>query len=183
MQMSTLICRFIRLSKIIVLSIIKRKKLIMKSKLKEYDISLDTKISIYENGSITLGSIATKSNVHLSAWNGQLIIGKGCRLNRNDIIVAHSKIEIGDHTIIGPNVCIFDHDHEFDGNGVIAGKYRSEEIKVGKNVWIGAGTIVLKGTTIGDNSVIGAGCVISGVVPSKSLVTSGNRKLTITQLI
>lgn len=182
MRIDLLICRFIRLSRIALLCAVRGNKMVMNSRLPNYDIALDTEISISGNGRIVLGSIVTKSNVHLSAWNGQLLVGDGCKFNRNDIVVAHSKIEIGDQTIIGPNVCIYDHDHEFDGNGVIAGHYRCNSINIGKNVWIGAGTIILKGASIGDNCVIGAGCVISGKIPSKSLVTSGNRILNISPL-
>ena len=46
-------------------------------------------------------------------------------------------------------------------------------MKIGKNVFIGMGSIILKGTQIGDNTVIGAGSVVSGVIPS-NVVVAGN---------
>ena len=57
--------------------------------------------------------------------------------------------------------------HLFDEkNGVQRKKFRSKPISIGKNCWIGANTVILKGTVIGDNCVIGAGSVISGVYGS-----------------
>jgi len=80
------------------------------------------------------------------------------------MIVAHERIEIGDGTTIGPNVCIYDHDHDGDGG------YKTKSVIIGKNVWIGAGCILLKGISIGDNAVIGAGTVLTHSVKCNETV-------------
>ena len=49
-------------------------------------------------------------------------------------------------------------------------QFKSADIIIGKNCWIGANTIILKGTRIGDNSIIGAGSVVRGEIPNGSLV-------------
>jgi acetyltransferase-like isoleucine patch superfamily enzyme len=88
----------------------------------------------------------------------------------NCILASHSRITIGERTTIGPGVYIYDHDHDFrTEGGIVKDKYISEGVTIGKEVWIGAQTIILKGTVIGDNAVVGAGCVISEHIPSNTV--------------
>lgn len=92
-------------------------------------------------------------------------IGPGCR------VVCRDHIEIGENTMLGPNVFLYDHDHKIDDtNGVMRSEFTTDDIVIGKNCWIGAGTIVLKGTNIGDNCIIGAGCIIKGNIKAGSKV-------------
>ena len=66
---------------------------------------------------------------------------------------------------------MFDHDHDFRRGGDMNGKYfRTGDILIGENCWIGAGTIILRGTKIGNNSVVGAGCVLKGEYPGNSVI-------------
>ena len=98
-------------------------------------------------------------------------IGDNVKINYNCIIVCHDNITIGSGTEFGPSVYIYDHDHKFDKEkGVLSNEFNTAPVEIGKNVWIGAGTIILKGTKIGDNSVIGASSVIKGEYPSSSLI-------------
>lgn len=114
---------------------------------------------------IVLGNTCQiKSNTELSTNGGEIVIGDHCFINRNCMVVSHCKINIGDNTTIGPGTSIYDHDH--DGNG----GYKTAEIKIGNNVWIGAGCIILKGIEIGDNSIVGAGTVLTKSVPSDTIV-------------
>lgn len=95
--------------------------------------------------------------------------------------MSRNKILIGSGSSIGPNVCIYDHNHRFDKTGHKKNEFRDSPIIIGKNVWIAANCSILKGAQIGENCIIGAGCVISGVIPPNSLVTS-ERGLIIQQL-
>jgi acetyltransferase-like isoleucine patch superfamily enzyme len=85
------------------------------------------------------------------------------------------KITIGDNCLIGANVTITDSDwHAIDParrHDVKATLTRP--VKIGNNVFIGANSIVLKGTEIGDDSVIGAGSVVSGMIPA-NVIAAGN---------
>lgn len=99
------------------------------------------------------------------------IIGKNIAVNSNNMIACYERIEIGDNVQFSPNVQIYDHDHDFRVDGGIGlDKFKTSPIVIGKNVWIGANTVILRGTTIGDNSVIGAGSVIKGNIPANSVV-------------
>ena len=128
-------------------------------------VSLGASLKTYDGGAIRIGrKAAVRKNAEIAATKGQIIIGNSCFINRNCMIVAHEKIEIGDGTTIGPNVCIYDHDHDGEGS------YKTKPITIGKNVWIGAGCILLKGISIGDNAVIGAGAVVTKDISSNSTV-------------
>lgn len=130
------------------------------------------------------GSMQAGRHFHMNSYaycaimhGGILTIGDNVSINRNTIIVCHNRISIGKGCAIAPNVLIYDHDHKFDGNGIENG-FRASPVSIGENCWIGAGAIILRGTTIGDGSVIGAGTIVRGEIPPHSLVTS-NRTLNI----
>ena len=130
-------------------------------------------IEIGKKAKLFLGkSVRVHSGSKIKVRNGSKCnIGDNVKINYNCIIVCHHNITIGSGTEFGPSVYIYDHDHKFDKkNGVISNEFNTEPVEIGKNVWIGAGTIILKGTKIGDNSVIGAGSVIKGEYPSGSVI-------------
>lgn len=127
-------------------------------------VSVGASLQTYDNGEIKVGKkSAIRANTELSATHGQILIGDSCFINRNCMIVAHEKIVIGSGVTIGPNVNIYDHDH--DG----AGGYISVPIVIENNVWIGAGSILLKGVRIGENSIIGAGTIVTDSIPSNTI--------------
>ena len=91
------------------------------------------------------------------------IIGNNSSVNSNNMIACHERIEIGDNVMLSPNVQIYDHDHDYRSpGGVKDGIFRTSPVKIGDNVWIGANTVILRGTEIGDNCVIGAGSIVNG---------------------
>lgn len=108
------------------------------------------------------------------------IIGNNSFINCNSMIVCHERIEIGDDVQLGPNVQIYDHDHDFrTEGGVKAGKFKTAPVKIGNNVWIGANTVILRGTEIGDNCVVGAGCILSGKYwPNSAIVQKRDTTVT-----
>ena len=93
--------------------------------------------------------------------NAELVIEDGVKINYYCIFACHDKIVVGAGTEFGPSVYLYDHDHDFRA-GLKENKFKSAQIIIGKNCWIGANTVILRGTTIGDNCVIGAGSVVHG---------------------
>lgn len=134
-------------------------------------VRMNGKINCRRGGTIFLEpGVATRQNVLLAAVDGGHIhIGEKTFLNRNVVVVCRDSVRIGDHCSFGPNVCIYDHDHKFDRQGV-TGDYKTGAISIGNNCWIGAGCVILRGTNIGDGCVIGAGAVVSGEIPAHSIV-------------
>ena len=94
-------------------------------------------------------------------------------LNYNCTLLDVCKIEIGDNTLIGPNTGIYTACHPIDYDKRLEGKEFGKPISIGKNVWIGGSCIILPGVHIGDNSVIGAGSVVTKDIPS-NVVAVGN---------
>ena len=92
-------------------------------------------------------------------------------------IYARKGISIGDNTLIGGNVKIFDNDFqpiEIEArNKDDKDAIRTREVIIGKDCFIGCNTIILKGTQIGDGSVVGAGSVVCGDF-SSGVVIAGN---------
>ncbi|CAI3260078.1 acyltransferase [Enterococcus cecorum] len=98
-------------------------------------------------------------------------IGRNTSVNCNNMIACRERIIIGNDVQFSPNVQIYDHDHDFRAEGgVKAGKYKTGSIEIGNNVWIGANTIILRGTKIGDNAVIAAGSIVKGEVPTGAVI-------------
>lgn len=145
-------------------------------------MALSVKILCHDNAKIEIGDnfCSRERGTILSTGDGFVEIGNDFFMNYNSTIVSMCHIKIGENVWFGPNVFIYDHDHKFDENGKKEG-YKLGEVIIGNNVWIGAGAIILRGTKIGDNSIIGAGCVVKGEIPNNSLVTQ-ERELKITKL-
>ncbi len=111
-------------------------------------------------------------NVIIASKEAKIKIGKKCFFNNHCSINAMSTIEFGNDVIVGENVKIYDHNHQYKNpNALIKEQgFSISPILIGNNCWIGSNVTILKGVTIGDNCVIGAGCVIFKNVPSNTLV-------------
>ena len=109
-----------------------------------------------------------------SNWGGHHVhFGKNVYANFNLTLVDDTHIYIGDYTMLGPNVTIATAGHP------ILPELREQiyqynmPVHIGRNCWLGAGVIVLPGVTIGDNSVIGAGSVVTKDIPA-NVIAVGN---------
>lgn len=93
---------------------------------------------------------------------GLIEIGDFVFLNNYCSLNSLEKITIGEYCIFGENVRIYDHNHKFSdlSKPIMEQGYSTGPITIGKNCWIGSNVTILKGVTIGDNAVIGAGCLI-----------------------
>lgn len=108
-------------------------------------------------------------------------ISDGCFFNNYCSINAKEKITIGQNCIFGENVKIYDHNHVFKNkNEIIKNQgFKTEKVEIEKNCWIASNVIILKGVKIGENSVVGAGCVVEKNVDSDKIVklTESNYKI------
>jgi maltose O-acetyltransferase len=101
----------------------------------------------------------------------RLVIGSGTYVNRFTMFDASERIEVGCNCLIGPFCYITDHDHGIEmDTPIIQQPLVGSAVRIGNNVWIGAGAIILKGVTIGDGAVIGAGAVVTRPVSSGTKV-------------
>ena len=81
-------------------------------------------------------------------------------------LVDDTAIYVGDHTMFGPNVIIATAAHPLTAHLREVAYQKNRPVRIGKNCWLGAGVIVLPGVTIGDNTVVGAGSVVTHDLPS-----------------
>lgn len=97
-------------------------------------------------------------------------LGRGVFMNFNCIILDVVLVEIGDQTQIGPGVQILTADHPRDPALRAQGLEFGRPIRIGRNVWIGGGALIMPGVTIGDDALIGAGAVVTKDVPADTTV-------------
>jgi acetyltransferase-like isoleucine patch superfamily enzyme len=102
--------------------------------------------------------------------NTKLEIGNDCCFSYGVLISVVSNVSIGDSVWIGEYTSIRDSSHNFSTNINICDMDDfTRPIKIGSNVWIGRGCILLPGCEIGDNVIIGANSVVKGRIESSSL--------------
>lgn len=117
-------------------------------------------------------------------YGRHIFIGSNVIININCTFVDCNKIEIGNNVLIASNVQIYTATHSTDVNERLVRNWNSNSglpyfrayalpVKIEDNVWIGGGVIILPGVTIGKNSVIGAGSVVTKSIP-ENCVAVGN---------
>lgn len=131
-----------------------------------------TRISKSGSAILKIGKrFRARHNVELNVREKAIIeIGNDVFLNSGCIITAREKVVIGDNTIFGPNVVVYDNDHKICNGRILDNEFVTEPVVIGSNVWIGAGTIILKGSKIEDNCVIAAGSIVKGKVESDNIM-------------
>ena len=105
-----------------------------------------------------------KRNATIGSANphAKVFVGERTTIGFNSIIMASKCISIGSDCMIAPNVYIVDSNHGTTSDQLFnTQNNKVESVKVGDNVWIGSGVIVLPGVTICDNVVVGAGSVVT----------------------
>lgn len=111
--------------------------------------------------------------LHSNFGGGHVHFGKYVYANFNLTMVDDTHIYVGDYTMIGPNVTIASAGHPILPELREKGYQYNMQVHIGKNCWIGAGSVILPGVTIGDNTVIGAGSVVTKDIP-ENVVAVGN---------
>ncbi len=99
----------------------------------------------------------------------KIVIGRTAYINRATMIDASERVEIGANAMIGPFCYITDHDHVIGSADALV----SKPTRIGERCWLGAHVTVLKGVNIGDDTVIGAGSVVTKSLPAR-VIAVGN---------
>ena len=145
-------------------------------RLRSFSLSLEPGVELILDGRSTMdcGSrVYVRRGSLLEARNGATLkIGNRVFMNRGCSVVARTGIEIGEETLMGEYVTIYDHNHAFDNPRVplrLQG-FRDKPVRIGRNVWLGTKVFVGAGVTIGDNAVVGAHTIVTKDIPANSLV-------------
>lgn len=100
-------------------------------------------------------------------------LGDRVYINHNLVLLDSGGVSIGNDVRIGPNCGIYTPQHAYDPALRAAGYERSFPVVIEDNVWIGGGVSILGGVTIGENSIIGAGSVVTRDIPA-NVIAVGN---------
>lgn len=128
---------------------------------------------IYGQKFVVGNSVTWRNNFSVMiAESGRVEIGSNCFFNNNCSINSNELVRIGEGTLFGENVKIYDHNHRFrdKDKSIKEQGFSNGAVIIGKRCWIGSNVVILKGTTIGDNCVIGAGCVVNGIINSNTVI-------------
>ncbi|MGH3786816.1 MAG: sugar O-acetyltransferase [Pseudonocardiaceae bacterium] len=123
-----------------------------------------------------LGSVGPDTEIRpplYCDYGYQICIGSRTFVNFGLMALDVAKITIGDDVQIGPNVQLLTPTHPIEAGPRRAKWEAARPITIGDNVWLGGGVIVLPGITIRENSVVGAGTVVTTDLPA-NVVAVGN---------
>jgi acetyltransferase-like isoleucine patch superfamily enzyme len=128
--------------------------------------------------------IGKHATLHMGRWSwighgskirvheGEVSIGAKTVMGQECTISAYQHVSIGRECIVADRVMLIDFDHgvvEVDRPIRLQGIYK-RDVRVGNNVWMGYGACVLRGVTIGDNSIVGTSAVVTKEVPANAVV-------------
>jgi acetyltransferase-like isoleucine patch superfamily enzyme len=161
---------------------------------KEKEITLGLRAEVFNHGNkenIHLGNGVILDGVLECYSKGRIVVNNNSFIGRSRIF-ASEKVEIGKGVLISDNVIIMDSDlHSFSGikryqdlqefhNGKFFDVYsniQSKPVLISDYAWIGANVVVLKGVTIGEGAIIGAGSVVTKDVPAYTIVAGNPAKI------
>ena len=134
----------------------------------DFSVQCDGRVHVSGTANIKLGKRCRLGmEVELRTVEaGHIQIGEDTRLNRGCTLTSYAQIRIDDFTIIGEFVSIRDANHGLKrGEPMRYQPHTCEQILIGRDVWIGRGSCILPGVTIGEGAVIGANSVVTKDVP------------------
>lgn len=115
--------------------------------------------------------------IHIEARNAssKIYIGNHVWMNNNCILISEGKgISIGDHSLLGTQVEIYDSDfHDLNPQQRMSGRAKTAPVNIGKNVFIGSNVRILKGVNIGNNSVVANSSIVFSDIPD-NVIAAGN---------
>lgn len=127
-----------------------------------------------DDGRLTIGE---GSHLEPGCWitlapGARIAIGRGCYLNRETMLAAQERIEIGDHTMLANGCFVGDADHRHDDPELPVtwqGFVARGPVRIGESCWLGKGVVVTGGVEIGDRSVIGANSVVTRSIEPRTV--------------
>ncbi|WP_235737266.1 acyltransferase [Nocardioides alcanivorans] len=134
----------------------------------ERSIHIGTETLIGRHVTLTVGYGVGDTNVPERG----LVIGDRCVIGARCTLTAHESIELGDDVWFGQDVFVSDASHGYQDPAVPIGQQLGmhQPVAIGSGSWIGHGAMVLPGTVIGRNVVVGAGSVVRGEIPDHAVV-------------
>lgn len=131
------------------------------------------KLELLKNLFAKTGRLLTIEPNFFCDYGYNIEFGENCYINHNSVILDCAKVKFGQNVLIGPNCGFYTAIHPINAEERNQWFEYAKPITVGDNVWFGGNVVVLPGVTIGSNTVIGAGSVVTKAVPD-NVVAVGN---------
>lgn len=145
--------------------------------MREYNVTIeeehDRRTAILQKLFGSLGSDAEIEPPFYCDYGYNIRAGSRFYANFGCVILDCNRVDIGDDVMFGPYVQVYAAYHPTDPAERLSKRELAVPVRIGHNVWIGGGVIVLPGVTIGDNVTIGAGSVVTRDIPENALA-AGN---------
>lgn len=106
-------------------------------------------------------------------YGSHITVGDNFFANYNCVILDVAKVEIGSNVFFAPNVAVYTAGHPIHHEARNSLYEYGIPVKIGNNVWVGGNSVILPGVTVGDNTVIGAGSVVTKDLPA-NVIAAGN---------
>lgn len=137
----------------------------------EEHIAIGTQTLVAANVTMSVG-MAPGQPLPPGASSPVLAIGDRCLIGRGSHLVAHHRVVIGDDVITGPSCYVTDQNHTYaDPDTPIREQWPSDDpVEIGAGSWLGAGAVILPGTQLGVQTVVGAGAVVRGRFPDHAVL-------------
>jgi acetyltransferase-like isoleucine patch superfamily enzyme len=137
-------------------------------------------LEIGKNASVRLGRwVWIGKGTKLRCHEGEVRIGAKTVMGEECTISAYQHVSIGEQCIVADRVMLIDFDHnvaEVERPIRVQGIYK-RDVRIGNNVWIGYGAQILRGETVGENSIIGASAVVTKDVPANAVVAGSPARI------
>lgn len=131
-------------------------------------IRVGRNVSFGDKGAPMIGDGAI--TLQTRCLEAELVIGANWAFSNNVTVVATVSVSFGEVCMVGDLVSVYDSDFHGISPETRHTRGESAAVRIGNNVWLGSRVMVLKGVTIGDNSVVAAGAVVVRDVPANTLV-------------
>ncbi|MDP2809874.1 MAG: DapH/DapD/GlmU-related protein [Rhodocyclaceae bacterium] len=135
-------------------------------------IHADASVDASRSPGVRLGDRVTLNRyAYIQGGNGGVRLGDRVEINNFSIVNGTGGVDIGDDTLIGPGVRIISYQHRFAPGATIRSQaVDARPIRIGRDVWLGANSIIFAGVTVGDGVVVAAGAVVREDVPAYAVV-------------
>ncbi|HYQ82431.1 MAG TPA: acyltransferase [Rubrobacter sp.] len=154
--------------------------------LSKFGAKISPKAEVEVTPNLRIGRKSVVSSwVKIKSEAGPLHIGSNVEISNFCVITSHTAgTYIGDDTLIGPNVSIIGNNYRYDQLDVpirLQEKISPKGIRIGNNVWIGAGCTILDGADIGPGTIVTPNSVVSGKLPESSIAQGNPAKVIFTR--
>jgi len=134
-------------------------------------LRIGSRVKVRKNTRLIIGDDVTIWDNVIFWGPGEIVLGDRVSIGDNVVFYARKRIEVGEDSMVASFSFITDADHgtRESSRPMNRQPFDIKPVRIGRNVWLGAGCKVLKGSIIGENSVIGANSVVKGEIPSNSV--------------